>query len=245
MRGLRWIVLLVVIAAAAACGDAEEPAARRQFDSEAYCAAEFRLETLPPFESEDADELKKFASETLLPAHERALAEAPSEIRDEFATLVDAASEMASSGDPHGFGSDDVREARRAIHTVDLDTCGWKRVDVTAHDYRFEGLGESLAGGRTSFELVNEGKEPHEFVLFRVNEGVSETIEELLELPEDEVMEKVSRVGAAFAEPGEREHGVVDLKSGRHGAVCFIPVGGDEEGPPHFTEGMHHEFVVE
>lgn len=31
---------------------------------------------------------------------------------------------------------------------------------------------------------------------------------------------------------------------GSYIAVCFIPIGGGEEGPPHFTGGMVAEFDV-
>ena len=32
---------------------------------------------------------------------------------------------------------------------------------------------------------------------------------------------------------------------GEYAMVCFIPVGGAEDGPPHFTQGMVQEFIVE
>lgn len=237
---IAFVVLLLV----PACAD--EPSVPEQaFDADAYCEAEFDRETLGAFESEDEDELKRYAKQTILPAHEAARDAAPESLRESFDRLVDAASQMADTGDPHGFGEDAVADARTQIHAEDLKTCEWTRVDVTATDYEFDGLEPAPDRGRSSLELRNEGKEPHEIVLFKVNEGVTDTIEELLDLPEDEVMKKVTRAGAAFAEPGQRDYGIVDLRPGRYGAVCFIPVGGGEEGPPHFTKGMFQEFTVE
>ncbi len=51
-------------------------------------------------------------------------------------------------------------------------------------------------------------------------------------------------VGGTFAPPGEGEYAVVDLKKGRYGVACFVPVGGGDEGPPHASRGMHAEFEV-
>jgi hypothetical protein len=37
---------------------------------------------------------------------------------------------------------------------------------------------------------------------------------------------------------------MLDLEPGRYAAVCFIPIGGGEDGPPHFTGGMVAELEV-
>jgi hypothetical protein len=87
--------------------------------------------------------------------------------------------------------------------------------------------------------------EPHELVLFRVNDGVTETIEELLALPEEEAFSKVTPAGVVFADaPGSEAATMLDLEPGRYAAVCFIPIGGGEDGPPHFTGGMVAELQV-
>lgn len=52
-------------------------------------------------------------------------------------------------------------------------------------------------------------------------------------------------VTATFAEPGDEGSALVTLEPGDYAMVCFVPVGGGEDGPPHFTEGMLHEFTVE
>lgn len=243
-RGRRLkMVIAGLIIVATACAS-EEPVPQRAFDREAYCDAQFERETIGAFESEDADERKRYAEDRLRPLTQAARDEAPEELVDEFEVFLDATSKMAETGDPADFGTQAAQDARKRIHAVDLDTCGWKRVQVTASEYEFGGLTPPPASGRSSIELSNDGKEPHEIVLYRVNEGVTDTIEELLALPEDEVTKKVTQVGAAFAEPGDEDYGIVDLDPGRYGAVCFIPVGGGDEGTPHFSKGMFHEFVV-
>ncbi len=82
-------------------------------------------------------------------------------------------------------------------------------------------------------------------VVFRKADGVTLPWEELLELPDEEAEEKAQFVTAAFAPPGEGSSTLAELEPGVYAMVCFIPVGGGEDGPPHFTEGMLEEFSVE
>jgi hypothetical protein len=75
--------------------------------------------------------------------------------------------------------------------------------------------------------------------------GTDETVDELLALPEDEVFSKVAMAGVVFADaPGAEATSMLDLEAGEYIALCFIPIGGAEEGPPHFTGGMVAEFTV-
>lgn len=80
---------------------------------------------------------------------------------------------------------------------------------------------------------------------------MTETLEELLALPEGEVEGMVVDTGYAQALPGGSATSFIDLTAGRYGMVCFMPVGATtwEEGetldsPPHFTEGMLREVTV-
>ena len=99
--------------------------------------------------------------------------------------------------------------------------------------------------------LENLGTEAHHMVLFRFNDGVSETVDELLAMPEDEVEGMVSDVGYVQALPGITDTSFINLTAGRYGMVCFIPTGATSweeaatlESPPHFTAGMLREFTV-
>lgn len=98
---------------------------------------------------------------------------------------------------------------------------------------------------------TTRAREVHEMVLLRKNDGVTETFDELLALPEEEAMEKVTMVGLAGpVPPGEPGYAVVDLDAGEYMAVCFIPVGTlsfdgpPPEGPPHMMQGMVHQLTV-
>jgi hypothetical protein len=81
--------------------------------------------------------------------------------------------------------------------------------------------------------------------LFRINDDVAEPFADILKLPEKEAMTKGKHVGGTFvAETGDEDYFVVNLTPGRYGVACFVPVGGKEDGPPHFTRGMLAEFTV-
>jgi hypothetical protein len=122
---------------------------------------------------------------------------------------------------------------------------------VTATNYAFTGLPDELPAGPTSFELTNDADEVHELVLLRKDDGVTQSAEELLAMPEEEAMDLATMVGSpAFAPPGDTAHTVKDLEPGDYIAVCFIPTGmtaldgPPPDGPPHAMNGMVAELTV-
>jgi hypothetical protein len=138
------------------------------------------------------------------------------------------------------------------VHEYDLANCGWESVEVTGIDYAFEGVPSTVPAGTVSFDFTNETthEEAHEFVVFKKNDGVTQSATELLQLPEEEAMTNVEFVAAAFAEPGGSDYALAEVEPGDYFVACFIPVGSTEEnpegsGPPHFMEGMVAEFTVE
>jgi hypothetical protein len=265
--GLAAVAIAALIAAG--CGDddndddaADTPSASADGGSnvEAYCDAVLDIETAPEpdldFETATPDEqaaaLRDYATETMQPLVAAALAAVPDEIADEGDVASRAIDEMAETGDPSAMDRADVVAANETLHAFDLENCGWARQDVTATEYAFAGLPDQLEAGPVSFELSNDGTELHELQLFRRNEGVTEPVDELLALPEDQVMAKVTLVDSgAFAPPGESGYLVVDLDAGDYIALCFIPAGmtdndqpPPEDAPPHAAQGMVAEFAV-
>jgi len=139
---------------------------------------------------------------------------------------------------------------------------------VTAQDYRFENLPATVDAG-TTFRLTNASRvELHEMVVFRIPDGETRSVEELIRLPEEEL-------GAIFAgepdmvllaPPGGGEQiaavGTGRLtRPGRYAVVCFIPTGADPAaylaaaqtsdgppdvpgGPPHAFNGMYGQVIV-
>ena len=94
-----------------------------------------------------------------------------------------------------------------------------------AVEYAFEDVPPTIEAGVVGFDLENEGREVHELVLFRINDDVDLTIEELAELPEQESESMVEFITAAFAAPSESDMTFHELRPGRYGMLCFIPVG--------------------
>ncbi|TFH13870.1 MAG: hypothetical protein E4H05_10285 [Acidimicrobiales bacterium] len=129
------------------------------------------------------------------------------------------------------------------------ENCDVETLDVTATEYQYSGIPDELSTGYHVLNFSNEGQEQHEMFAFKINDGVTESLDEIFELPEEEALGKITPVNAAFAPPGGSDTGSWNLTSpGSYAVVCFVSVGsvGDTEGqgPPHFTQGMVHEFTV-
>jgi hypothetical protein len=147
--------------------------------------------------------------------------------------------------------------------------CGYAELDISASEFAFEGVPAEMPAGGTIISLENVGEQVHEFIVMRVNDDVTLSLEELLALPEEESEAMVTPAAFAFAFPGTTASTTADLTAGRYVALCFLPDGatpdvlaqleelgvdgpedtipadaGFELGPPHFTKGMVVEFTV-
>ncbi len=143
-------------------------------------------------------------------------------------------------------------------------------IEITAVDYGFEGVPERVAAG-SSFTLTNASSiELHELVAIRMVDGETRSIEDLLELSDEELDEVFAPGPPAMvliAMPNEESFAVVGdgtfTEPGRYALVCFIPTGADPDefmaaaeassdgppevdgGPPHAFVGMYGEVTVE
>ena len=246
--------MMLLATSIAGCGSDDDDAS----STDEYCNMSFEIETVGEpevdFETASEEEIveasKAFASDKILPLANKLQAAAPDEIADDVKVGVAAATELAETGDfETAFGKPEVDEALDRLHAFDLKECGWQTVNVSGVDYAFEGVPQEVNPGKTSFEFKNNGQELHEMIIFRRNDGVTEPILELLELPQEQVETKVTFVAAAFGEPGSNEYGIADLQKGEYAMLCFIAVGTtspetEGSGPPHFVEGMVTEFTV-
>lgn len=128
-------------------------------------------------------------------------------------------------------------------------------ITVVATDYAFSGLPTSVPAG-TALALDNQGAEVHELLVARKKAGVTESWEELLQLPDAEAQAKVDIFGPIFADPGTVAEGTIVLEEeGEYIALCFVPQGmtavpsgppapDASFGPPHVMLGMRQEFTV-
>ena len=140
---------------------------------------------------------------------------------------------------------------------------------VTASDFSFEGLPDTMSPG-DRIEFRNESDtEIHELVAFRLGDDETRPIAELVQLAPDELLGLVGAELAAvlLAAPGGEMiaavgDGTFD-EPGRYGVICVIPTGANPDeylaaaaeseggppdvagGPPHIAHGMFAEFTVE
>lgn len=143
-------------------------------------------------------------------------------------------------------------------------------IEVTATDFAFDGIPDTVPAG-TRFTLVNEAPmELHEIVAIRIPDDEQRSVADLLQLPPDELMAIFAAVDPAtviLAAPGDDQIDAVGdgtlSEPGRYALICFIPTGVSpqayleaaaaaeggppeiEGGPPHFVHGMHAEVTVE
>ena len=117
------------------------------------------------------------------------------------------------------------------------DNCGFTDVSITTSEYAFGGLPTELAAGPAVFTVQNIGEEVHEVLVMRKNDGVTETAEEIIALPEEEAMAKATMAGVAFGFPGSTSFTTMDLAPGDYIAVCFLPQGATPELMAQMPEG--------
>ena len=175
-----------------------------------------------------------------------ASAAAPADIKPAVDTVISE----TRAGNP---GSPAFTSAYLEITDFAIERCGFGEVAVSASDHAFAGLADTLDAGPVVVELDNTGTEFHQLMIMRLDEGV--TVDDLLALPEDQIVATARPVGGAFAAPGETGSGMLDLDPGRDVAICFLPTGatpenmpklqsGELNGVPHHTQGMVQEVTV-
>lgn len=213
-----------------------------------YCDKNLVLETYPQFTPSNpgltaqqrSEELKRYAT-GVLGAAEAVLAAAPEQIKADLQTYVNSVRTTSQTGKAAGGGA--VAQAYGRVHAFDLANCGRSRVEITATEYSLQGIPQTLKPGPANFALINRGKEPHELLLFRINDDLKDPAANLLKLPEAEILKRAVLINRASARPGVDNYLVADLKPGRYAIGCFIPVGG-KSGPSHVTRGEIGEFTV-
>jgi hypothetical protein len=127
-------------------------------------------------------------------------------------------------------------------------------VAVHATDSGYQGVPGTLPAGEARFSFTNDSKsQDHEMSLFRINDGVNESFEQIL--AEDEAQQKkdadqnqpppkMTYFGGNGAGPGEsaRMDLIGNLPAGRYGIASFIPA--DESGTADYKKGLKAEFTV-
>ena len=123
---------------------------------------------------------------------------------------------------------------------------GGAQLAVTATEFEFSGLDETVPAGETTFNFVNDGKQPHEFVMFKLAEDAP-ALDELIQLPEKKAEGFFEGPpSTAFAKPGKSQEGAFTTElvpGGRYAYVCFVQ--DKKTKKPHAFLGMVGEFTAE
>ncbi len=167
---------------------------------------------------------------------------------------------------------DDGDDAATDDTTAGDDTAAGATVEVTGVNFEFEGLPDTIEAG-SEISFTNEAEdELHEFVAVRIPDDEERSVEELLQLPQEELIPLLGQqvTDVVISTPGQTNtpgavegDGVLD-EPGRYAVICAIPTGVDPQeyldaaaeteegppqiedaGPPHFTQGMFAEVTVE
>lgn len=116
-------------------------------------------------------------------------------------------------------------------------------LSVNLKDFMFE-MPESLPAGETVVKVVNDGPEPHEFNILRLEDG--KTVEDVMKFLSGEAggPPPFAPIGGMNGlDMGQIGYAELNLTPGTYVAICNIP-SPKAEGHPHFTLGMIKEFVV-
>ena len=170
---------------------------------------------------------------------------APDELSEQVADLDEIVTAAAEAGDETVVEDDGYNAALEEVNATATESCGWASAEVTGVEYTFEDLPDTLAAGPTGVVFTNGGTEPHEMIVFAKSDGVTESFDEILQLGEEESASKMTPVGGVGpTEPEASGSTFLALEAGEYMAICFLPVGGADDGLPHFLQGMKQEFTV-
>lgn len=152
-----------------------------------------------------------------------------------------------TKGDAEAFNSDATFSKYTSLVDGGIDACEMETTDITGVDYAYEGVPKTMKAGTTAFKFTNasKGGEFHMMAVVKKKAGVDLSWDEILALPDNEGEDKTEFKGETEAEPGKSSKALVNLDPGSYAMICFISVGGKDDGPPHFTQGMVQEFTVE
>jgi hypothetical protein len=255
----------LLVLGVAACGDDDEPeattdtteastedttedtSAPAEGDSAAFCDGllEFNgaVNEVDLGEESTEDDIKT-AGQELSDLWAPVVDNAPEDVAEQAAE-IDGIIDQMVGGDGEAFDNEETFTTYSEVVDGAVSSCGYETVDVTGVDYAFEGVPASIPSGTAAFRFTNASEsEEHEMIIARKADGVDLSWDEILELPEDESESLVEFTAAAFAPPGGSSNALGTLEPGEYVMVCFVPVGGAEDGPPHMTQGMRAEFTV-
>ena len=150
---------------------------------------------------------------------------APEPIKADVETLLALAHRGASNGDSATFTSEDLQTADRNIDQYMLRTCGYGQISITATDDAYQGIPATVGSGAVGLTLNNRGREAHQVLIVRIDDGVTEPFRTLLDLPPDQRMQTAAALGSVEVDPGQVGILFLRLAPGRYGVGDFLSQG--------------------
>ncbi|MHA6784435.1 hypothetical protein ACVGOW_26080 [Pseudonocardia saturnea] len=256
------ILAAALLVSLAACGGAPAPAppaaaapTTAADRTPEFCSTVVQIDTVfsssPPPDALPPEALPGLFAQQLQalePLFATAQETAPQDIKADVDTLVETSTQSLTTGDFSATETPEFATAQANVDAGTLAACDFDETKVTAVNFEYQGLPDSLPAGESAVTLTNEGEDLHEIVLARINDDVTLPAEEVLALPMEEALASVQLVGIVVVPPGATDTVFVDASPGRYAVACFIPEGttlaGPGSGPPHFTLGMLKEITV-
>jgi len=116
-------------------------------------------------------------------------------------------------------------------------------VEMRLSDYAFSLSATPVAGVRT-FRVVNDGPQPHEIFIARLDSGATaQGLVDYVDAGMHGPPPAYPLGGISVLAPGMHAYFTANLTPGRYGLWCFVPDSGD--GREHVKHGMMQEFTVE
>lgn len=123
------------------------------------------------------------------------------------------------------------------------------RLDVTASDFAFDGVPQTITGGRIDLTFANEGEVGHEFGLVDIS---GRTVDDFSKaaagfMGGGPIPEWLAALSVpAEVEPGKTVETSFDLPQGDYLLFCALTEEpGGKEGAPHFERGMRQDVRAE
>lgn len=149
-----------------------------------------------------------------------------------------------AEGVPHlALGMTDVLQVVGEAASGDAAAEPTADIEVRMRDFAFT-MPTSVSTGEHVWKVVNDGPQPHEMALMKLNDGV--TLEQFMAslAAEDESAMPATPIGGAQAlSIGLSSFVTYDLEPGEYVALCFVP--DPKTGQPHVALGMVAGFTVE
>jgi hypothetical protein len=114
-------------------------------------------------------------------------------------------------------------------------------VRVVGTEYAFE-MPDQIDGGVVKMDFVNQGAEPHEFALARLDSGKTlDDVNNVLKRGQEPPSWAHDIGGVPAMTPGEEISITRELRPGTYVFLCFIP---GPNGKPHYELGMEKQFTA-